>query len=281
MSNTTANAKGFEELVQKVLYAVAAAMTAQRADQYLLTVFTGGTAGLKQALAGLETLMLNGMTLRVLMSESSDHLYGDVVKNKIMCWPNACIMETGDWFSQVQKCTGVVVPMLSVASLSRVVSLSPDTLATNVILQALFMGKPVVAAIDGAFPGSADRAVLGLDKGTQALNAALARRLVQLSDFGARLTFSPDLGPVTLDAVENKGVSMGEDDLPVPAQKVPELAPGAAAPSPQSTTAVLRVVDAGHVRMAKNTGGVITAAPGAIVTPLAFELAKEWGVQIR
>ena len=283
MSNTTANAKGFEELVQKVLYAVAAAMTAQRADQYLLTVFTGGTAGLKQALAGLETLMLNGMTLRVLMSESSDHLYGDVVKNKIMCWPNACAMESGDWFSQVQKCTGVVVPMLSVASLSRVVSLAPDTLATNIILQALFMGKPVVTAIDGAAPGSADRAVLGLDKGTPALSAALARRLVELSDYGAGLTLSQDLGDVVLKVIDGKEAQTGEKAGPAAA-----LAKSAAMKqdkpvvfAAQGTGAVLRVVDAGHVRMAKNTGGVITAAPGAIVTPLAFELAKEWGVQIR
>ncbi len=282
MSDVTTTPPGldkaaFEALVKKVLHAVGAAMSARTPDQYLLTVFTGGTAGFKQALAGLEYLMLNGRRLRVLMSETSGQMYGDVVENKILSWPNACPMKTGDWFAQVQKCTGVVVPMLSVASLSRVCSLAPDTLATNIILQALFMGKPVVTAIDGAAPGASDRAVLGLDRGTPALSAALAKRLVQLSDFGARLAWSHDLGVVTLGAL-NKADMPGPEIISPPQ---PVADPAAVAPVSGGAIPVQRVVDASHVRVAKNTGGAIHAAPGAIITPLAFELAKEWGIEIR
>lgn len=281
LNSAASDSAEFEDLVQKVLHAVALAMAAQKPDQYLLTVFTGGTAGFSQALSGLESLMLNGMKLRVVMSESAGFMYGDVVENKILSWPNACTMETGNWFAQVQKCTGVVVPMLSVASLSRVVTLAPDTLATNIILQALFMGKPVVAAIDGAAPGSADRAVLGLDQGTSALNAALARRLIDLSDFGARLTLSPDLGPVTLNAVEEKNVPVTGNISPAASSVVAVSGGNKAVSVPRRANALLRVVDASHVRVAKSTGGIITAAPGAIITPLAFELAKEWGIKIR
>jgi hypothetical protein len=199
-----------------------------------------------------------------------------------MAWPNALAMEKDDWFSQVQTCAGVVVPMLSVASLSRVCSLAPDTPATNIILHALFMGKPVVAAIDGVAPVSPDRRTLGLDKGTPALMTALARRLVEFSDFGAWLTWGNNLGSVGLRAI---GAAGGKKADPMPASAPPSATPLSQPVAALTPAAVgggaLRLVDSGKVRQARHRGEVIHTAPGAVVTPLARELALGWGIEIK
>ena len=263
-------------LVQQVLYAVARASRDDNADRYVLALFTGATAGFTQALSGLEHLMLNGTMLRVLASKSANHLYGDVLENQIMPWPNAEVMEEDSWFSQVQQCAGVVIPMLSVASLSRVCSMTPDTVAANIILQALFMGKPVVAAIDGAAPNSPDRKLLGLDQGAPALMEALAHRLVQFSDFGARLTWSRDLGPVSLRSFRPAdSTSSGQSTLNIPASR--PSAPQSPAPPDFGP---IRLVDAGHVKQAREAGTPIYTTPGAVITPLAREMALGWGVEI-
>ena len=260
-------------VVRQVLFAVSRA--AHTPEQYVIAVFTGATAGLSQALTGLEPLMLNGMGLRVVLSESAGHLYKDVVKNKLLTWPVAEALESADWFNQVQNCSGVVVPMLSVATLSRVCSLAPDSLAANIILQSLFMGKTLVAAIDGAAPGSPDRKALGLDQGTRALQSALASRLVQLSDFGGRLCRAKDLGPVCRNVFFHsrkitKTIPGNQERNPVPS-KNPVFVPPAPA----------RLVDAGVVKNARRTGTIIEITSNAVITPLARELARGWGMTFR
>ena len=259
-------------LVQQVLFAVARACRAPESDQYVLAVFTGATAGLTRALSGLEHLMLNGMMLRVLMSESADHLYGDVVNKRLMAWPNARTMDKKNWIGQVQKSMGVVVPMLSVASLSRVCTLTPDTPAANIIFHALSMGKPVTAAIDGAAPGSADRRILGLDQGSPALAQALADRLIRFADFGAKLTWSRDLGRVALGAIEPCAPPL-QASLARPKTFV-------TATKPVSTDPPVRLVDAGLIKQARTNGRPVQAVAGAVITPLAMELARGWGIEI-
>lgn len=270
------NTVEIKALVQQVLYAVARASRDEDADRYVLALFTGATAGFSQALSGLEHLMLNGTMLRVLTSESARRLYGDVLEKRLMPWPNAEVMEKDSWFSQVQKCSGVVIPMLSVASLSRVCSMTPDTLAANIILQALFMGKPVVAAIDGAAPNSPDRKLLGLDQGAPALMEALAHRLLEFSNFGARLTWSRDLGPASLRFFRPADSDQpGQSPLSIPASR--PSAPQSPAPPDFGP---VRLVDAGHVKFAREAGTPIHTTPGAVVTPLAREMASGWGIEI-
>jgi len=275
-----------ESLVQRALHAVASACQSRRDQAPVLTVFTGATAGFTQALSGLEQLMLNGISLEILVSKAAGHLCGDVIEGRLMAWPTARPFDPADWFVKVQNCSGVVVPLLSVATLSRVCSLAPDTLASNIILQALFMGKPVVAAIDGAAPFSPDRAALGLGKGTPALKKALADRLIQLSDFGAGLTRARDLGRAGLKALDENsrdGAAAAPAQGKTPSREV--LGPPAANPAVRPRAAFVpgpvRLVDAGMVRQARHTEPIIRCARGAVVTPLARELASSYGVDIR
>ena len=260
------------ELVRRVLYAVSRRTGADKG--YLLALFTGATAGLEPALSGLEALLLNGFSLRICLTRSAEDLGGRRIEERLLPWPNASRMAPEDWLGQLSCAAGVVVPMLSVNSLSRAVSLTADSLAGDIFLQALFMAKPVVAAIDGAAPGAPDRRKLGLDRGPRALQQAVADRLVQLADFGCRLTWARDLGRVGLEAVTGEGepAVVKTEPLLLPAKN---REPGAFRPR-----GAVRLVDAGAVRRAHRDGFDIRLGRNGLVTPLARELAGRMNVHI-
>ncbi len=279
----TETSQWISEVVRQVLYTIADRKA--RDETYVLAVFTGATAGFKQALSSLEFLMLSGISLRVVLSESANHLYGDVVEKKLLAWPCADLLETRNWFDQVKQSKGVVVPMLSVNTLSKTCALMADSLAGNILVHALFSGKPMVAAIDGCVPDSEDRKTMGLDRGTHALQQALANRLVQLSDFGCCLARSQDLGGVTRRILGQKhfdgpdwGVKrsappLGVTDIGMDPHQKRILVSQARQIEPVS------LVNAAMVRSAQRNGGRIQTATNTVITPLARDLALKFGME--
>ncbi|BHH83721.1 hypothetical protein [Desulforhopalus sp. 52FAK] len=278
------NEQWIGELVQRVLYAIAQRQITT--DDYAVTVFTGATAGLKEALTGLESLMLSGLSMKIVLSESARHLYGNVVDERLLPWPGASMMEPGNWFTEIQAAKGILVPMLSVNALSKASGLMADSLTGNIILQALFMGKPLIAAIDGAAPGGADRRALGLDKGSAGLQRAVAERLIQFSDLGGSLSWSSQLGIV------GQRILLNDYEAKQNVQKTPVISLGeqsAQSLTPKVVKNVFRevsvplrvsVVDAATVRKANRDGVAIQAMAGAVFTPLAKELAQQYGTRV-
>ncbi len=272
------------EVVRQVLYTIADRKACDKT--YVLAVFTGATAGFKQALSSLEFLMLSGISLRVVLSESANHLYGDVVEKQLLAWPCANLLETRNWFDQVKQSKGIVVPMLSVNTLSKTCALTADSLAGNILVHALFSGKPMVAAIDGCAPDSEDRKTMGLDRGTPALQQVLANRLVQLSDFGCCLARSQDMGGVTRRILGQKHVD-GPDwvvkssapplgmtsDIGMDPNQKRSLVSQARQIEPVS------LVNAAMVRSAQRNGGRIQTAANTVITPLARDLALRFGIE--
>lgn len=272
------------ELVQRVLYAIA--LRQQEENEYAVAVFTGATAGLTEALIGLETLLISGLSMKIVLSESARHLYGNVVDKRLLPWPGAKIMEPANWFTEIQKSTGIIVPMLSVNALSKASALMADSLTGNIILQGLFMGKPLVAAIDGAAPGGDGRKALGLDKGCVGLQRAVGERLIQFADLGSSLTWASDLGIV------GQRILMGDTDAKKTEQNTPLFTPGDKPKQALCTNVIqnvfshiqqplrVNVVDAAMVRKANREGTAIQAIAGAVFTPLARELAQQYGTRV-
>ena len=272
------------ELVQRVLYAIA--QRQQNEKEYAIAVFTGGTIGLKEALIGIETLLVHGLSMRIVLSESARHLYGSVVDERLLPWPGVTLMEPEKWLIQIKKSTGIIVPMLSVNTLSKASALMADSLTGNIILQGLFMGKPLVAAIDGAVPGGAGRKALGLDSGSSGLHRAVAERFIQFSDLGGSLTWSSNLGVV------GQGILMGETEIKKTEQNSPLFTSGDQHKQTLSHKAFddvishiqkpsrVSVVDAATVRKANREGVAVQAMAGALFTPLAKELAQKYGTRV-
>lgn len=262
------------ELVQRVLHLIARRLNEQSDTKHnVLAVFTGTTAGFKEALSSLEQLMLRGTALRIILSDSAERIYGDRIEERLLAWPTASLSRGERWFCELEQAGAVVVPMLSVNTLSKVSALMADSVATNLILQALFMGKPVIAAIDGCEPSNVDRKKLSLDKGTPALQQALAGRLLRLSDFGCNLVKSRDLGQVS-------GRLLGKANQPACNQRgissVPVAPPQAVVPGILDANLVDTVLVRRAIREKKN----ITIGSGGVITPLALELAQQQGLQI-
>lgn len=257
-------------IVRRVLHALAREQAGYQGT--LLTLFTGATAGFSQALDNLEQLMARGWALEICQTRSAQNLYGNVIKERLLTWPHAHTMETGQWLARLQKAQAVVVPMLSVSTLSRAVHLTPDTVAANILVHALLMGKPAVAAIDGAAPGNPDRAALGLDKGPPALAGALAQNLVTISDFGCTLAHANTLDRSVCKRLA-RGQTRARSQAPQPVSS-PEIRQ-ALEPAQAGT-----LVDAARVRRASRLGSPLKLAGRAVITPLAKELINRLNVRI-
>ncbi len=57
-------------------------------------------------------------------------------------------MEESKWLHTLKESCAVVVPMLSLNTLSKLALLLADNFASNIILHALFAGKPVLLAAE-------------------------------------------------------------------------------------------------------------------------------------
>jgi len=262
------------ELVQRVLYLIAQRMSeGNNENEYVLVVFTGATAGFVQAFSAVEHLMLSGLQVRIVLSDSAREIYGDKIEERLLSWPTASLMTGETWFCDLKAARGVVVPMLSVSALSKISGLMADSLPTNLILQALFMGKPVVAAIDGCQPGNEDRMQLGLDSGTPALQKALGERLIRLNDYGCNLVKTSDLGWVAGCLLGNSVETNTKKEAITPAG-IQIIGDEHAGPL------TAKMVDTALVRRAIREKKAIQLGASGVITPLALELAQQQGLQI-
>ena len=66
-------------------------------------------------------------------------------------------MEESKWLLTLKDSCAVIVPMLSLNTLSKLALLVADNFASNIILHALFAGKPVLLARNGVDPSDNGR----------------------------------------------------------------------------------------------------------------------------
>ena len=161
-----------------------------------------------------------------------------------------------------------MVPLLSVNTLSKLSLLIADTLAGNVILHALFMGKKVIAARNGADPTGSGREALGLNRGSLPLQRALLERFRIVEDYGCLLTEVEELRSrvnLVLSQVANSPAK--QENLP-------------AGPVRSIASCSGNVVTAADIRHAHSLGVDLRLSLAALVTPLARDLATRHGVAL-
>ncbi len=138
----------------------------------------------------------------------------------------------------------VVAATLDRATALRVALTMPETFGSQLLFEALRVGRPVVVATDGL--------ALDAPEATPQLRAALAEPVGRLEVFGAECVAARDLGPV----VERR----------------------LAAPTGFNAATNRPLITAEDVEAAE---GELVLAPGAILTPLALDRARELGVILR
>ncbi len=253
-----------QHLVAEVIARLAARLGADGRHGLLVGVCTGATVELEQAIGQLGNLLWQGYRLRLAFTRAAEGLYGELVRERLAGLPHVERLDARQWLPALQEARAVVVPLLSVNTLSKLSLLLADNLPTNLILHALFMGKPVIVARDGADPLVSGRRELGFHKGNQTLQAALTERLATLSSYGCTLTSAGELS-ATVTALLGCFAS---------------TTPQTYVCKPPAQAAAGKVVTAGQVALAHRQGTNLRVARRGLVTPLARELASRLGVDL-
>jgi hypothetical protein len=160
----------------------------------------------------------------------------------------------------------VLVPVLSLNTLSKLSLLLADNFASNVILHALFAGKPVVIARNGTDPSDKGRKIPHFDQCSPLLAAAIEERFRTVAGYGCRITDVNDVVSTMQSLLERKSTE------------------GAMVQRNGSRPAAIRstsnIVTAADVMRASQAGNPLRVAASTVVTPLARELAYKHRVDL-
>lgn len=253
---------GLLKLVGEVLKRLAPHLGADGSRGCLVVVLTGATVGLAEAVAQMQGLILRGFRLRLAFSGPAEHLIGNAVREGLEGFPQWEVLPGPAWFQALHEADAVAVPMLSVNSLSRLALLIADGQTGNLMLHALFAGKPLILAADGAVQPEG-RAALGFGAGNAALRQAVEERLRTVARFGAAVT--------ALSGFAERVAAL-----------LPSHATGTTAPAQGRPVLSVsgRVISGGEVMEASRRGADLACPASAVLTPLARETAERHGVRI-
>jgi len=255
-----------QELIVEVISRLAVRLGADGRKGLLAVVCTGATVGFGSALQQVRQLVLRGYRVELAFSDAAESLYGKAFRDQLAGFPHVSGVDPHRWLKALGEARAVAAPLLSVNSLSKLALLVADNLASNLLLHGLFMGKPVIVARNGAAPESPGRRDLGFHLGTPALNRALEERFQTLSAYGCSIADVNELSATVDSILAERPSEAIVREAPLPSVPRPNLA---------AAGGVVTAVDVVH---AHRVGADLRLGRGAIVTPLARELAARHGV---
>jgi len=260
------NEEQIRELAAKVIGRLVQRLGGPGKKGDLVVVFTAASVGFTEAIQQVQGLILDGFRIRLAFSQAAESLLSGAVREQLRGFPNVSPVEPASWLSSLRVSSAVLVPLLSLNTLSKLSMLIADNVATNIILHGLLMGKPVVLAQNGADPADKGREVLGFHKCNPALRQAMAERMKTIEHYGCILTDIRELGDTVKSALAGKRI--------VEARKNEIASPVAG----QNMRIAGRFVTAADVLHAWRTGVRLSAGSASGITSLARDLAVRHGV---
>lgn len=254
------------EIIAKVILRLAQRLGANGDKGELIIVFSAATVEFREAVRQVRDLILDGFRVRLAFSPAAEDLISSGIRQELDGFPYVGGVEPAAWLPALMDARAVVVPLLSVNMLSKLSMLIADNMATNILLHSLLMGKPVVAARNGADPADKGREELGFHKGNIALKQAIAHRLRAAEDFGCILTDIRNLGGTVKSVLARDGTPKGK-------RREIESAP------PVPTFSISgRFVTASDILHAYRMGANLSVESASGMTPQARDLARRYGV---
>lgn len=250
-----------EELVRRVVAEVLRRLGHPVRGPEILVLLTGGTIGWPVAREGLRALAADGVAFRLLCSRAAVRIHKREELVEICPAGQTVSEDERDPRPLLREVRGVLVPVLTRNTAARVAMLDFAGLIPGLILEALMRGLPVVAARDAADPDHpAWRRLLGGDP-HPGLAAALRENLRRVESLGIRLVAAADL-----EAAARETLGLGRAAAPKAHTPAASVARG--------------VITAAEILAAAREGREIRLGRGALVTPLARDVAAEHGVRL-
>jgi hypothetical protein len=240
--------------------------TAQKYN--VLAVFTGGSIGLETSLEELKTLQANGSDLTVVLSQAAETIVGENwIKEKLGQEVRVFTSQSPYPGKYLRMADIVLVPVLTQNTAAKLAYTLADTMVCTLIMQALMLGKHVIAAANAADPRDGWRIEKNMGQLSPALCEALENNLKKIAAYGIKLI------PVNQLAASAKKLLIrdGSDDTSANAN----------VPAAAANNVKRQVLDAAAVRGAVQGGmKTLRVAQGTIITPLARDVARECHVDI-
>jgi ethanolamine utilization protein len=227
-----------------------------------LAIFTGGSIGLEPSLEELRALQNIGVELTIVLSLTAETIVGEKwIKEKLGNDVRVITTQSPYPGNYLRMADIVLVPVLTQNTAAKLAHTLADTMVCTLIMQALMLGKPVIAAANAADPQDSWRIQKNMNQTPPVLYEALKNNLKKIATYGIELTSVTDLAAAA-QKVLNKEVSV---DLPAATAR----------------TAKKQVLDAAFLRHAAQSGEkTVRVAQGTIITPLARDVARECNVDI-
>jgi flavoprotein len=258
-----------QQIAIEVIGKLAVRLGADGSKGILITLLTAATAEFEQAIDQIRGFVLNGYKIHLLLSENAEGLYGKVLRDQLAGYPHIDSVDASDWLKCLKESNAIVVPLLSLNTLSKISMLIADNLITNIILYALFAGKPVFAGQNGAHPDAGHwRRKPEISEQNPALRQTVLKRMEIVGVYGCHLTDTRNL----ISSV-NKVLSNKQKTITGPAGKGNSKKGSAISLHVKTVTAV-------HVRQAHMANADLILPPGALITPLARDLAMTYCVEL-
>ena len=180
--------------------------------------------------------------------------------------------DASHWLHDLKEARAVVVPLLSVNSLSKLSLLIADNLPANLLLHGLFLGKPVVIAQNGVDPAEAGRGELGFDQGSPLLAHAIRERLQSIAGYGCMLTDITGLGAAVDCALAGTASTVNHAAVHTRA--------GASVNHQTPQPYHNKIITSADILAAFRSGANRMSFNGARTTPLARDLARKHGISL-
>jgi hypothetical protein len=219
----------------------------------ILALFTGGYTKFREAINQLDKLIKASYSVDIIMSQSAVNVIGQD-KIKSVSGIGELICEPAPSFSSlkaVHKSDAIIVPILTRNSAAKVALGIPDTLVTNIIMQALISGKPVIAGRNSADPDLNDCPCIATPNTPQPLILLAKNYLKILESYGVKLVDVSEIADLVIGGSDKDKGKIANQKL-ITQETIAKL--------PQ--------------------GAKINVAKGSIITPLAKDMAKERNIEI-
>jgi hypothetical protein len=258
-----------QHIITEVIRRLAVHLGANGSRGTLIAVFTGATVAFIEAIQQVRSLILDGYRVQLVFSQAAEDLYGQVARDQLDGFPHITMVETKRWLTALRESRAVIVPLLSMNTVSKVSMLIADNLPTNLILHSLFMGKAVFAARNGAdADGDHWQKKNGAHTQSPAIRKALLKKLQVIDNYGCYLTDIREL---------RRTVNAFLTDTNIKDSNV-ELSDNAIRVAHSTLNHSGKILTAADVRHAHRLGADVILFPSTLITPLARDLAMHYDV---